>query len=284
MRFITKIDLTQNCGFGSQMSQYASLISISKKTGLEPVFVKESLTGSYGFDLDIPFNHKPKIISLSEIDTTNTFKISVRQGPNELIDKNLFNLPTDKNFVVDGDLGLFHYFDDIRDEIIEMYTFKDELNNFAKDFIKQVKNENETLVSISFRRGDYLQIASLNLTMDYFNEAMKVMESMLPDKKIKYVVFSGAAFGDDGWSWVKENFKAKNYVYAENLDKYKQLCLMSMCDHNIISNSSFPFWAAYLNKNPNKKVVCPFNYLNDHRFNYINGNYFPKDWNPIHTY
>lgn len=284
MGFITKIDLTQNCGFGSQMSQYASLFSIAKQTGLEPVFIKETLNGFYGYMLDIPFKHKPKILSLSEIDQSNTYKRPIKLEKDSLIDKTLFFLSNDKNYVIDADLGLFHYFDDMKNEIIDLFTFTDELQKFAKDFIEQVKKENAILVSISFRRGDYLQIASLNLTMNYFNEAMKVMESMLPDKKIKYVVFSGAAFGDDGWTWVKENFKAKNYVYAENMDKYQQLCLMSMCDHNIIANSSFPFWAAYLNKNSEKKIVCPFNYLNDNKWNYINGNWFPKEWNALHVY
>jgi len=282
--FITKSNLTKHCGFCSQMSQYSSLLNISKKTGLQPVFFIENLKGEFEYSLDYPFIHKPKLISSSDINTESIVKIEL-QRKNKIIDQGVFDLPIEKNknYDIIGDLGIFHYFKEIRNEILKIYTFIDDIQENCKNFIKQVKEKNEILVSVSFRRGDYLQYSSLNLSIDYFNEAVRVMESIgnFYDKKIKYVIFSGSAYGDDGWSWVKKNFNPKNSVYTQGMDKYNQLCLMSMCDNNIISNSSFAWWGAYLNQNPTKKVICPYNYVNDPNNDYINGNWFPKGWTPI---
>ena len=56
------------------------------------------------------------------------------------------------------------------------------------------------------------------------------------------------------------------------------MCLMSMCDHNINANSSFSWWASFLNKNPNKKIICPQYYVKTIQFEFINSNYYPDDW------
>ena len=58
------------------------------------------------------------------------------------------------------------------------------------------------------------------------------------------------------------------------------LGLLSLCDHHIISNSSYPWWGAFLSKtNPNKKIVCPTNYVKpNHGSSWINGNYYPPNW------
>ena len=53
------------------------------------------------------------------------------------------------------------------------------------------------------------------------------------------------------------------------------MCIMSMCDHNIIVNSSFSGQHTYINKSQNKEIICPYNYLNDSSLNeLINGKYF----------
>ena len=58
---------------------------------------------------------------------------------------------------------------------------------------------------------------------------------------------------------------------------------MSLCDHNIIANSCFSWWGAYLNQNLNKIIVCPNEYANDTKVNFMNGKYFPKEWTSIKT-
>jgi hypothetical protein len=88
--------------------------------------------------------------------------------------------------------------------------------------------------------------------MDYFEAAMKRIPS-----GTTFVVFS------DDINWCRENFSKddKNILFIEgNLD-YEDISLMSLCDHNIISNSTFSWWAAWLNDNPSKIVIAPKNWF-----------------------
>jgi hypothetical protein len=284
MGFITKLDISTCCAFGSQMSQYATMIALGMHNGLRPLFVQETLNQGFGFLIGIPFKHHPEIVSVDQLKELTFTNFIVKQDENNLIDSRLFSLSSNENYLINGDIGLYTYFNDIRDQLLELYSFKDEIVQVCTEYLIKNKKEDEITISICFRRGDYLTEASLNLSLDYYHEAVKTIQTLFPDKKLKYFVFSGAAYGDDGMTWVKQNFKLDNAVYVETLDRFQQMCLMSLCDHNIIANSSFPWWGAYLNKNKNKKVICPFKYLNDIRFNYINGNYFPRDWIALHKY
>ena len=65
-------------------------------------------------------------------------------------------------------------------------------------------------------------------------------------------------FSDD-IEWCKQQtiFNGENIVFPSIDDKYIDLCIMSMCDHNIIANSSYSWWASYLNKNPDKRIIAP---------------------------
>ena len=105
--------------------------------------------------------------------------------------------------------------------------------------------------SIHCRRGDYLNNENFySLSMKYYNEAMQKMNSVTD----LYVVFS------DDIEWCKHNIISKDkkeMLYIENNPDYIDLFLMSMCDNNIIANSSFSWWGAYLNRNPYKIVITP---------------------------
>lgn len=110
-------------------------------------------------------------------------------------------------------------------------------------------------VSIHIRRGDYLALTEYNAfnCATYYNNAISYFKN-----KFENAVF---VFFSNDISWVKENLQTgKNAVYVDwnkNEDSFKDIILMSLCSHNIIANSSFSWWGAWLNKNPNKIVVSP---------------------------
>ena len=106
----------------------------------------------------------------------------------------------------------------------------------------------ENLCSIHVRRGDYLGLPNHHpaCPLEYYEEAMKQMD----DSKI-FLVFS------DDFGWCKENFTNSNVIFIEDNKDYIDLFLMTLCQNNIIANSSFSWWGAWLNQNENKKVIAP---------------------------
>lgn len=57
--------------------------------------------------------------------------------------------------------------------------------------------------------------------------------------------------------WARQNIIGDNIYYSDFYDEMKDFCLLTSCDHNINTNSTFSWWASYLNKNINKKIYVP---------------------------
>jgi hypothetical protein len=100
--------------------------------------------------------------------------------------------------------------------------------------------------SIHIRRGDYLKSPNHHpaLTMDYYQKAMDIIKSE------KYIIVS------DDLEWCRKNFIGKQFEFSD-ADEITDLKIQIACDNNIIANSSFSWWGAYLNPNSSKKVIAP---------------------------
>lgn len=107
-------------------------------------------------------------------------------------------------------------------------------------------------VSIHVRRGDYVQHSNSfpPVTMDYIYAAMDHMVAL---GHRKFIVVS------DGIEWCKENIKTslKYEISFFEGNEFEDLSLMASCEHHIISNSTFSWWAAWLGHNPDKIIVSP---------------------------
>lgn len=153
-------------------------------------------------------------------------------------------IPPRDNICLSGYFQSELYFKDFRGEVLTAFKFPTEpLKGY---------------VSIHVRRGDYVtQFPDKHppVTEEYLIKAI----NHFPNHK--FLVFS------DDMKWCKEHLLGQQFEFSEGKRPLEDLHLMSQCEHNIISNSSFSWWSAWGNRNPNKIVIAPrvwFGKGNDH--------------------
>ena len=145
------------------------------------------------------------------------------------------------------------------------------LGTCNEELIQSLKNT--ISVSIHIRRGDYLTLPQYNVfnDLDYYKRAIAHFKNLYREE-LTFVVFS------NDMEWVKRNLRIGNktiYVdWNKGEDSYKDMILMSHCTHNIIANSSFSWWGAWLNMHPDKVVIAPQLWLQ----NKPSKNVVPSDW------
>ena len=144
-------------------------------------------------------------------------------------------IPYRPNLNLSGYFQSYKYFEDYQDVIHNLLTPK---IGFGIKY---------GYTSVHIRKGDYINLANAyeQLDISYYRKAMGVIGSKY------YMVFS------DDIKWCKENLTGDNIEYSEGKSAVEDLALMSSCEHQIIANSSFSWWGAYLSKNPYKIVICP---------------------------
>jgi hypothetical protein len=273
MNYITKTNIFTGPRFGSQMTQYAGMYSVAKKMKAEYVFIKEHMQDVVVDGHIFEAFHIPnRIVSEKDIQfSTFTIKEMVMDG-------DVFYLPTNQNWDIGGWFNTYQYFREYKEEIQSIFTFRDEIRSIALNNINKIRNnEPYPLVSLHVRRGDYLTHFSLVMNLKYYSDALSVFYKELDNNYFKLVVFS------DDIPWCKNNIMGENVIYIENNTNYVDMCMMSMCDHNITANSGFSWWGAYLNNSPNKIVVCPYQFIGalDVQHQYMNGAYYPDTWRAI---
>ena len=148
------------------------------------------------------------------------------------------------------------YFNDFEENIRSDFSFKAALD--GENLETSVRMRGCNSVSLHVRRGDYVTHAPtakiLNAcSIDYYYKAISRIGEKVPAPH--FFVFS------DDQQWVRNNLKVP--FPAEYIDRnhgmqsYIDMQLMSLCKHQIIANSSFSWWGAWLNVNPEKIVIAP---------------------------
>lgn len=155
------------------------------------------------------------------------------------------------------------YFEAIRDVLLKDLQLTSPLSSTATTFLKQIQESNS--VSLHVRRGDYVKNPTIAkefgvCSLQYYKSAIATLckHEEEPEEGRTFFIFS------DDINWVIENLTESLPINAKavmvtgaNLKDTEELMLMSKCQHNIIANSSFSWWSAWLNQNPDKLVIAP---------------------------
>jgi hypothetical protein len=181
--------------------------------------------------------------------------------------------PTSTYYYLDGFFQSENYFKNIKSQLFAEFSFP-ALNGRSEMMKNNIISTNNA-VGIHVRRGDYLKpaVAAFHgiLPLSYYQQARDKIESFITNPH--YFVFS------DDPEWCKNNFSflrnAVTFVALDSPDKWEDMYLMSLCKHNIIANSSYSWWAAWLNANVEKVTISPKNwFINTNKVNHI----VPQNW------
>lgn len=188
----------------------------------------------------------------------------------------IMNIKAD-NIYLDGWFANEHYFKEIRNDLLNEFSLREKLDKKNISILQKICELNS--VSVHFRRGDYAKGIHNSyfklLDYEYYNEAVKYISQRISNPC--FFVFS------DDIKWAEENIKfpSKTYFIDNNEEaEYKDLYLMRCCKHQIIANSTFSWWAAWLNNFPEKIVVAPNIWYNDKNAqnDYLTNGFIPKSW------
>jgi hypothetical protein len=166
------------------------------------------------------------------------------------------------------------YFDSIRPLLLQEIYLKEEcISSSIALLLQQIK---ESLsVAVHVRRGDYVTSKIVNqqfgtCSLSYYNNAMNLMKGNLVSPE--FYIFS------DDIAWCEQHLdglECPMHFISGNTD-FEDLFLMSNCQHQIIANSSFSWWAAWLNPNRDKQVIAPKQWFADPNLN--TSEVVPSDW------
>ena len=169
-------------------------------------------------------------------------------------DNNFLNQKGD--ICIDGFWQSEKYFENISKLIKKEFSLKEKISIKSKKNIEKIKSQNS--VSCHVRRSDYINNPNTNsfhgtCSIEWYIKSINYIYENVNNPK--FYIFS------DDINWTKKNFpKDNNFKFISN-SKYQKdfedLYLMSNCKHNIIANSSFSWWSAWLNKNTDKIVIAP---------------------------
>lgn len=174
---------------------------------------------------------------------------------------------------LDGYFQSPRYFDHIRDTLLVDFTLVDPLSPAGATFAAQMRETNS--VSIHVRRGDYIKnprvLAEFGVcSLAYYKEAIAKIKAT--HQNPTFFIFS------DDIAWVRENLAIGTdavFVKDPTITDYQELVLMGHCKHNIIANSSFSWWGAWLNQNHDKMVIAPTPWFESSAFD---KNLIPSTW------
>lgn len=280
-------------GIGNQMFQYALKMkldsNLNQKGKIDTRFYQKSSVHN-GFELNKVFGiqaatYDGPVRSLADqfpLFYKMCFRFGIRslKTAHHLIEIRTCFRPDvltlhEKDVYIDGYWQSEEYFQDIEDKVrraFQFSAFTEQENLHLEKIIKEKQS-----VSLHVRRGDYVGVSrfvSLGKT-DYYQKAVEYIKSNVGNPL--FVVLS------DDINWCRENLSLPAdsifVTWNQRNKSYRDMQIMSICKHNIIANSSFSWWGAWLNSNPKKLVIAPSRFFNGNVED--DSHIIPKNWKTI---
>lgn len=269
-------------GLGNQMFAYAFLLKV-RSCGYDAKFILTSLNWwehKAGFELERVFGIKREsrcweyLYNKFPIPFRKIFHVIYKPFRGKNFEYEPYVIHNMKNY--GAFYGTFQselYFKNIRQDVLNAFKFNESLCNDLTKIIVS-KFNGTTPVSVHIRRGDYLSPAFANgfgncCTIDYYKKAIDRIRAQVENPL--FVFFS------DDIMWVKENLVVDDAIYVDHNrdeDAWQDMYLMSKCTHNIIANSTFSWWGAWLNCNEGKIVIAPKKWFANKTIEHV----VPNDW------
>jgi hypothetical protein len=224
-----------NGRLGNQMFQYASLRGIAA-------------SNQYGFVIPPSGHQLFDIFEMPEgiLNCSSSFSYETFNEPHFHFDKNFMSgFPDNRDLF--GYFQAEKYFKNIEDIIKNEFSIKSTIIKNVDKFTDIFKNYK--VFSIHFRRTDYLNNPNAHPTpsQDYYQSAINLFDDY----------DFGIVFSDDiNWCKSQNLLNSDKFIFSYN-HHFVDLYLMTQCHSNIIANSSFSWWGAWLNQNKNKSVIAP---------------------------
>jgi hypothetical protein len=276
-------------GLGNQMFQYAFGKNLSIK--YKKNYYLDTTWYFYKFFDQTPRNFELDKFQVSEINYLSkskkflnkiilifSRKIKILQKIYQTEEQFHFNSKLKLNFFANYFTGYwqsYKYFDSIK-VILQREFVPCEIDERSYNIIQKIKESYS--LSIHIRRGDYVTNKNTHsfhgvCELNYYEEAIELIQRKRNEINLICI------FSDD-IDWVKQNLFIEriDVIYVSEIisDHIQEFEIMKQCHHNIIANSSFSWWSAYLNSNPEKIVIAPKKWFNDLSIN--TSDLFPKDW------
>jgi len=189
-----------------------------------------------------------------------------------------FSSLSSKNIFLIGNFQSELYFKSIKETLIQDFAFPqlDEGNNLIRKEILTTPNA----LSLHIRRGDYLSTSNSNIftsvNLEYYHNAIDMLQAKLGTDAINTFVFT------DDINWVKQNFLSEklNITFVEGnygSNSWKDMFLMSCCQHHIIANSSFSWWGAWLSQRDGLNLA-PKYWFRPNSYEFDINNIVPESW------
>lgn len=225
-------------GLGNKMFQIASAYSLSLDNNENCLFEPTEASNAHG-NIDTYRDNIFRNVKLGQItnNPTNYQEVGFHYSP----------IPYNGNLRLLGYYQSEKYFKHNKNKILELFSIDDTSKKIIINKYGNLLKGNTC--SLHIRRGDYLNLPNHHppCNLKYYNNAIKLF-----DDDTTFLVISNDIL------WCKEVFGGReNFIFVEDNTDYIDMWLMSLCDNNIIANSSFSWWGAWLNKNEDKKVIAP---------------------------